>query len=104
MLLRRFFCKKVHKDNSVRKLCLCKKYYVEKVLNIVDIRNSKVVNTPLTNHFKLSLDQCPKTDGEVEYMSHVLYVNDVGCLMHVMVCTRPNLAHVVSQVFKIMSN
>lgn len=65
--------------------------------------NAKIVSTPLANHFKLSLDQCPKTGAEAEYMSKVPYASAVGCLMYAMVCTRPDLAQAVSQVCKFMS-
>jgi len=37
-------------------------------------------------------------------MSKVPYANIVGCLIYVMVCTKSDLAHVVSQVCKFMSN
>ncbi|KAE8681218.1 Indole-3-acetic acid inducible 11, putative isoform 1 [Hibiscus syriacus] len=47
--------------------------------------------------------KCPKTDKEAEDMAKVPYSNAVGCLMYAMVCTRPDLAHVVSQVCKYMS-
>jgi hypothetical protein len=59
------------------------------------------MSTPLANHFKLSLDDCLKTDAEAKYMSKVPYVSVVGCLMYVMVCIRPDLAQAVSQVCKI---
>ncbi|KAE8712235.1 hypothetical protein F3Y22_tig00110259pilonHSYRG00008 [Hibiscus syriacus] len=35
-------------------------------------------------------------------MAKVPYSNAVGCLMYVMVCTRPDLAHVVSQVYNLL--
>ncbi|MCI84897.1 retrotransposon protein putative Ty1-copia subclass, partial [Trifolium medium] len=57
--------------------------------------NSKAVITPLANHFKLTLDQCSKSDSEIEYMSKVPYASAVGCLMYAMVCTRPDLAQAV---------
>lgn len=31
--------------------------------------NAKSVNTPLANHFRLSIAQCPKTDAKNEDMS-----------------------------------
>ena len=37
-------------------------------------------------------------------MSKVPYASAVGCLMYAMVCTRPDLAHVVSVVSKFLSN
>ncbi|KAE8707195.1 putative ribonuclease H protein [Hibiscus syriacus] len=40
---------------------------------------------------------------EAEGMEKVSYSNDIGCLMYAMVCTRPDLAHDVSQVCKYMS-
>jgi len=36
-------------------------------------------------------------------MTKVPYASVVGCLMYAMICTRPDLAHVVSQVSKYMS-
>lgn len=44
------------KDMSARKLWLSHKSYIKKVLEKVDMSNSKVVNTSLTNHLKLSFD------------------------------------------------
>ncbi|KAL0328161.1 UNVERIFIED_CONTAM: Retrovirus-related Pol polyprotein from transposon TNT 1-94 [Sesamum calycinum] len=44
-----------------------------------------------------------KTDREVEDMAKVSYASAVGCLMYVIVCTRPDLAHAISQVCKHMS-
>ena len=66
--------------------------------------NAKPVSTLLAKHFKLSVDQCSKIDAEVEYMPKVLYANAVGCLMYAMVCTIPDLAYAISQVYKFMSN
>jgi hypothetical protein len=36
-------------------------------------------------------------------MSHVPYANVVGSLMYVMVCTRPDIAHVVGVLSRYMS-
>ena len=57
----------------------------------------------MANHFRLSLYQYPKSDREIEDMVKVPYTIVVGCMMYAIVCTRPNLAHVVSQVSKFMS-
>ena len=73
------------------------------MLDRFGISSAKPVSTPLANHFRLFLDQCPKSDKEIEDMAKVLYVSAVGCLMYAMVYTRPDLAHAVSQVSKFMS-
>jgi hypothetical protein len=68
------------------------------------MENVKPMSTPLANHFCLSTLQCPKIVEEIEDMSKVSYVNAVGCLMYAIVCTRPDLTHVVSVVSKYMAN
>ena len=37
-------------------------------------------------------------------MSKVLYASAVGCLMYAIVCTKPDLAHVVSTISRYMAN
>ncbi|CAA0825269.1 Uncharacterized mitochondrial protein AtMg00810 [Striga hermonthica] len=93
----------IHRDRGSNKLWLSHKGYVEKVLQRFGMNEAKPVSTPLANHFKLSVDQCPKSDKETQDMVEVPYASAVGCLMYAMVCTRPDLAHAVGQVCKYMS-
>jgi len=60
------------------------------------MNSAKPVSTTLANHFKLSSNQCLKTDKEVADMAEVTYVSVVGCLMYAIVCTCPGLTHGVS--------
>nr|GEX42753.1 retrovirus-related Pol polyprotein from transposon TNT 1-94 [Tanacetum cinerariifolium] len=55
-------------------------------------------------HFKLSSHECPKSEEDKEDTSRVPYSSAVGSLMYAMVCTRPDLAHVVSVVSRYMHN
>ncbi|KAL0440958.1 UNVERIFIED_CONTAM: Retrovirus-related Pol polyprotein from transposon TNT 1-94 [Sesamum radiatum] len=93
----------IHRDRGSKKLWLSQRGYVEKVLDRFGMSKAKPVSTPLANHFKLSSEQYPKTDREIEDMAKVPYASVVGCLMYAMVCTRPDLAHAISQVCKYMS-
>ena len=68
------------------------------------MQNAKPVSTPLESHFKLTKEMCPKTQDEIEYMSRVHYSSEVGILMYVMVCTRPNIAHAMGVVSRYMNN
>jgi hypothetical protein len=52
----------------------------------------------------LSSRQCPITEDEKEYMSHILYSNVVGNLIYAMICIKPVLAHDVSVVSRFMHN
>ena len=68
------------------------------------MENAKPVSTLLANHFCLSTLQCLKIVEETKDMYKIPYANAVGCLMYVIICTRPNLAHAVSVVNKYMVN
>ena len=47
---------------------------------------------------------CPKTQEEEDKMSKVSYASVIGSLMYDMVCTRPDIAHVVGVISKYMSH
>jgi len=64
----------------------------------------KLVNIPLASHFNLSLILFPNNKEEKYYISHIPYASEVGSLMYVMVCTRPNIDHVVGVVYRYMKN
>jgi hypothetical protein len=83
---------------------LSQKSYIEKVLEKYNLSNCKSVATPFASYFKLSSRQRPVTEDEKEHMSHIPYSNDVGNLMYAMICTRPDLAHVVSVVSRFIHN
>ena len=78
--------------------------YVEKVLERFNMGNAKQVSTPLAGHFRLSAQSCPTTDEERRHMTQVPYANAVRCLMYAMICTIPDIAHVISVVSKFMAN
>eukprot|EP00253_Pinus_taeda_P027996 PITA_27996 len=52
---------------------------------------------------EIKRDQCPKTQEEEEDMSCVPYASEVSSLMYAMVCTIPNIAHVVGVLSRFMS-
>ena len=58
----------------------------------------------MASYFKLTKEMCPKTQEEIDYMSKVPYSSIVGSLMYAMVCTRPDIAHVVGVVSRYMND
>eukprot|EP00253_Pinus_taeda_P005443 PITA_05443 len=94
----------IFKDRSNGKLWLSQQKYIEKILLRFGMDNVKPVSVPLASHFKLSSSLCPNTDEEKDYMSRIPYANVVGCLMYVMVCTRPDISHAVGVVSRYMAN
>ncbi|RDX69178.1 hypothetical protein CR513_51740, partial [Mucuna pruriens] len=64
----------------------------------------KSMNTSLATHFKLSYGHSPSNEDEKTNMSRVPYASIVGSLMYAMVCTRPDIAHVVGTISSFLSN
>jgi ATP-binding cassette subfamily B (MDR/TAP) protein 1 len=94
---------KITRDRKKEKLWLSQERYVQKVLERFSMTNFKPVCS-LASHFKLSSKQCPLSDEERNEMKKVPYASAVGSLMYVMVCTRPDIAHVVGMVSQFLSN
>lgn len=92
----------IHREREKKKLFLSQKSYIQKVLSRFGMSNAKPIDTPSTTNIHLSADSESKSVAEQEYMSRVLYSNAVGSLMYAMVCTRPNLAYVVSVASRFM--
>ncbi|KAH9324677.1 hypothetical protein KI387_004855, partial [Taxus chinensis] len=95
---------RITRDRKERKLTLSQEEYIKKVLDRFNMQDAKPVGTPLAGHFKLSKEQCPKTEQERNQMSKVPYSSAVGSLMYAMVCTRPDIAHAVGAVSRFMSD
>lgn len=59
---------KISRIKKARRLYLFHKNYLEKVLELFRMQNTKPVTTPLDAHFKLSVELSPQTRDE-KYMS-----------------------------------
>ncbi|GJV18247.1 hypothetical protein Tco_1363570 [Tanacetum coccineum] len=91
------------RDRKHGKLFLSQKSYIEKIISRFGMSSAKSVNTPSAN-FRLSTTCAPQTEAEIEYMSRIPYASVVGSLMYDMVCTRPDIAHVMSVVSRYMAH
>jgi len=57
-----------------KKLWLSQEEYIEKVLYKFNMKDSKPVGTPLSSHFKLSVDLCSYDDKKKEEMrNHICF-------------------------------
>ncbi|GJT61415.1 retrovirus-related pol polyprotein from transposon TNT 1-94 [Tanacetum coccineum] len=72
--------------------------------DMAEIRSQEAVRLcqPLGEQFKLRKKQAPKTEAFRRIMAKVLYASVVGSVMYVMVCARPDIAHVVGVVSRFM--
>ncbi|KAH9651743.1 Integrase catalytic domain-containing protein [Citrus sinensis] len=92
------------RDKKQGILYLTQQKCIRKVLEKFGMGSSKPVQTPLPAHFRLSSQQCPKTEEEMTEINMVPYSSVVGCLMYAMVLTRPDISYAVSVVSKYMAN
>ncbi|XP_071927604.1 secreted RxLR effector protein 161-like [Coffea arabica] len=61
-------------------------------------------DTPVVKGDKFSLEQCPKNAFEEKEMQKIPYASAVGSLMHVQVCTSPNIAYITGMLGRYLSN
>lgn len=94
----------IHKEREHGKLWLSQQKYVEKILIRFGMQDVKPVNISLASHFKFASSLFPTTKENKDYMSHVSYVNVIGSLMYVTVCTRLDISHVIGVINRYMSN
>ena len=89
------------KANGISKLSQLD--YVKEVLNKFNMNEAKPMSTPLGSHFKLSKEQSPKIEEEKDHIRKVPYNSAIGNLMYAMMCTRPDIAHIVGVMSRFIS-
>jgi hypothetical protein len=88
----------VKRDRKNRKIWISQKKYIENIFNEFGMETCKAVKTPFQVGVKLSIEMCPKAHEKKKYTTRLTYVILVGSLMCAMVCTRPNITHLVGVV------
>ncbi|GJY06382.1 retrovirus-related pol polyprotein from transposon TNT 1-94 [Tanacetum coccineum] len=80
--------------------------FAKKILgkSIIRDKTKEARCQPLGDQFKLSKKQAPKMKASRLRIAKVPYALAVGSLLYAMVCTRPDIAHVVGVVSRFMSN
>jgi len=67
------------------------------------MQDCKPVKVSIHVEARLIVEQCPRTQEEIEDMACVPYASVVGSLMYVMVCTQIEISHVVGVLSRYMS-
>jgi hypothetical protein len=79
--------------------------YIDSIMERFRFQDCKGSPTPLDkDSVSLSVSDCPVTDVDKEDMSTVPYREAVGSIMHVMVCTRPDLACAIGVLSRFLHN
>ena len=85
-------------------IVLSQSLYLEKVLKMFNMLDSK--RGLLSNRYGIHLSKgmSLKTPEEIEQMAKVRYASAIGSLMYAMLCTRPDIAYVISVTSRFQSN
>ena len=92
------------RDKAKGELRISQTDYLVRVLEKFCMDSAIPVSTPIAMQFKLSSQQCPKNEEEVNFMKKVPYASVVGSVMYSMICTRPDLTFASSLISRFMAN
>lgn len=92
------------RERSSGKLKLVQSNYLTKVLEKFGMINCRQLAIPLSLDSRLSRDMQPKTEEERRYMNNIPYASVIGSIMHLMICTRPDVCYAVSICSRYMAN
>ena len=87
---------KIYRDRSRRLIGLYQDKYIAKILKKFNMWDSKRGFIPFRHGIHLSKSMSPKPYNERERMNKIPYASAIGSLMYVMLCTKPDITHVVS--------
>uniref|UniRef100_A0A803PJQ8 Reverse transcriptase Ty1/copia-type domain-containing protein n=1 Tax=Cannabis sativa TaxID=3483 RepID=A0A803PJQ8_CANSA len=79
-VVKKMLANEVIRKRQEGKLMLSQKSYIKKVIKKFNLELSKTTSLPLAGRFKLSNEQCPKTETKRERMKGIPYAMAVGCL------------------------
>jgi hypothetical protein len=95
----------LHRDLTAGTLILEQSSYIDSVLEKFRCQDASGAPTPLDKDSKaMSGQDSPSTVDEIADMASVPYREAVGSVMHVMVCTRPDIACAVGTLSRYLHN
>ncbi|CAM8937245.1 unnamed protein product [Rhodiola kirilowii] len=95
---------RIERDRKAGKLHLSQAEYIKKIMERFSMQDAKPAKIPLGNQITLSIRDSPKDQEEHDYMQKTPTASVIGSLMYAIVCTRPDIAHVVGVVSRFMGN
>ncbi|GJY68523.1 retrotransposon protein, putative, ty1-copia subclass [Tanacetum coccineum] len=95
---------KIYRDRSKRLIGLCQRAYIEKILKIYSIENSKRGTIPMQDKLKLSKSQGASTPAEIQRMQKIPYALAVGSIMYAVRCTHPDVAFAQNMTSRFQQN
>ena len=92
------------RDRDKRRIEVCQKGYIKRVLEKYNMSNCTSAVTPGDSGLKLSKSMSPSTAEEKEEMKNVPYRQAIGSLNFISVCTRPDISYELSRCAQFCEN
>ncbi|KAL6223034.1 hypothetical protein ACLB2K_006424 [Fragaria x ananassa] len=89
---------KITRDRKRWLLGISQESYIDKVLRRFSMENCSGGDLPMSKGDKFNKSQCPENDFEKNAMKNKPYTSLAGSLMYAQVCSRPDIAFVVSML------
>jgi hypothetical protein len=94
----------IYRDISKRLIGLSQDAYIDKILNRLNMQDSKKCFLPMTHGITLSKNQYPSTPDEQERMRGIPYASAIGSIMYTVLCTYPHVSYALSVMSRYQSN
>ncbi len=94
----------IQRNRANRSITLSQRQYILEMLEQYGFADCSDIKTPMDPGCRLSTTQSPQTQEEKDYMAKVPYINAVGALMWLAVCTRPDIIYSVGVLCCFNSN
>ncbi|KAJ9547558.1 hypothetical protein OSB04_020101 [Centaurea solstitialis] len=95
---------KIYRNRSKRLIGLSQSTYIDKILKRFRMDESKKGFIPMQHGIVLSKTQCPVSSQDQDIMKSVPYASAIGSIMYAMLCTRPDVAYIVSVTSRYQQN
>ncbi|GJW18660.1 retrotransposon protein, putative, ty1-copia subclass [Tanacetum coccineum] len=95
---------KIYKDRSKQLIGLSQNAYMDKILKRYKMDNSKRGYIPMQERLDLNKSQGAQNPKEVNRLKNVPYASEVGSIMYVVRCTRPDVAFAQNRTCRFQQN
>ena len=94
----------IFRDRKRRFLSINQRQYAKEILQRFGMQDATPVSTPACPSIDFSKAMCPTTTHDKTLMADVPYLEALGSLLYLAMCTRPDIAFAVSELAKFASN
>ena len=96
---------RIQRDRNNRILTLDQEPYINKIINKFNMSDAGInITTPACNSIKLSTEQCPKTNEDIEEMKSKPYLQLIGSLLYASISTRIDISYIVAKLTRFNKN